>query len=121
MTGKAQSANRTVNWPPPLLRAAALVIALVIAACSAPETRTPQEQSADRALARRVVAALQADPYVDVDHVTVDVDRGVVTLSGQVGDEWDWRSILKICGAVPGVRRVVDQLEMIHYGSHRGG
>jgi len=100
--------------------AAALAAALAVAACSAPEPRTPQQQMADRALAGRVEAALRADPYVDVDHVTVDADRGVVTLSGLVGDESDWRRTLQICAVVPGVLRVIDQLELIIYGSHRG-
>ena len=100
--------------------AAALVVALGVAGCSAPEPRTPEQQVADRVLAGRVEAALRANPYVDVDHVTIDVNRGIVTVSGLVGDEWDWRRTLQICEAVPGVQRVIDRLELIEYGSHRG-
>jgi len=100
--------------------AAALVVALGVAGCSAPEPRTPEQQVADRVLAGRVEAALRANPYVDVDHVTIDVNRGIVTVSGLVGDEWDWRRALQICEAVPGVQRVIDRLELIEYGSHRG-
>jgi osmotically-inducible protein OsmY len=110
-----------MDWAPCLLRATAgLAMALDLAACSVPEARTPAQQVADTALAARVETALRTDRYVDADHVTVEANRGVVTLRGQVSDEWDRRGVLRISAAVPGVQRVVDQLEMIYYGSHRG-
>ena len=84
--------------------------------CSTPDARTPQEQAADRALAKRVELALSKDPYTYAAHVDVDADRGVIRLSGQVGDELDLREVLRICSAVPGVRRVDDELQIIDFG-----
>ena len=99
-----------------LLRAAlAAAIALVVVGCATPDHRTPQERAADRALGRRVEAALQAAPYLDADNVTVEVRRGDVTLSGKVGDDVDLRTALRICSAVPGVRSVDDQLEIMTF------
>ncbi len=105
-----------VNPPPLALRAAALAFALQVSACSAPEPRTPQQQATDTALATRVEAALRADRYVDATHVRVEANHGLVTLSGQVGDEWDLHRILKICSQVPGVRGVADRLEFFDFG-----
>jgi osmotically-inducible protein OsmY len=96
--------------------AAALAATLGLIACSTPDTRTPQERAADRALAARVEAALSADPYTYAGHVDVDAERGVIRLSGQVGDDAELRKVLRICSAVPGVRRVDDELEIIEFG-----
>jgi osmotically-inducible protein OsmY len=96
-----------------------IAVALVAVGCSTPDTRTEQERAADRALADQVVAALRADPYTDVDHLTVHANRGAVRLTGQVGDESTLRSVLRICAAVPGVQRVDDELEIIDFGRTR--
>jgi osmotically-inducible protein OsmY len=99
-------------------RSAALVLAAALVAfgCSTPDTRTEQERAADRALADRVVAAWKADPYAYGEHVMVEANRGVVRLSGQVANESELHDLLRISAAVPGVRRVVDQLEIIDFG-----
>jgi osmotically-inducible protein OsmY len=45
-----------------------------------------------------------------------------VRLSGLVGDDVDLRRVLRICSAVPGVRGVNDQLEIIDFsGPGTGG
>jgi osmotically-inducible protein OsmY len=99
-------------------RSAAVVLAAALAVfgCSTPDTRTGEERAADRALADRVVAALKADSYAYAEHVTVDANRGVVRLTGQVADDSALRDALRISSAVPGVRRVDDQLEIIDLG-----
>jgi osmotically-inducible protein OsmY len=97
-------------------KAALLAAALAAFGCSTPDNRTEQERAADRILAERVLAALQADPYAYAEHVTIDAKRGVVRLSGQVGDDSQLRDVLRISSAVPGVRRVDDQLEIIDFG-----
>ena len=97
-------------------KAMLLAAALATFACSTPDNRTDTERAADRILIERVKAALQADPYANADHVTVDANRGVVRLSGQVGDDSQLRDVLRISQAVPGVRRVDDELEIIDLG-----
>jgi osmotically-inducible protein OsmY len=104
-----------------LSRAAVAVAALLGAlACSTPDTRTPQERKADQALAQRVRAELERDPYVYAQHIDVDANRGVVRLSGKVGSDSDLRGVLRIATGVPGVQRVDDELEIIEFGfGHR--
>jgi len=102
--------------PRALFAAAALAATAGLFACSTPDDRTQPERAADRALAARVEAALSTDPYTYAGHVEVDANRGVVRLYGQVGDDTELRNVLRICAAVPGVRRVDDQLEIIDFG-----
>jgi osmotically-inducible protein OsmY len=99
--------------------AAALTVAVI--GCATPDNRTPQERAADQAIVRQIEAALIADPHLDSDHVTVEVTRGVVRLSGLVGDDVDLRRVLRICSAVPGVRGVNDQLEIIDFSGPGSG
>jgi len=103
-----------------VLQGAALVVAAVsVIACSTTDARTSQERTADRAIAQRVMVALQSDPYLDADHVDVDARGGTVRLSGKVGADDDLRKVLRIAQAVPGVRRVDDELEIEDFGPRR--
>jgi osmotically-inducible protein OsmY len=70
----------------------------------------------DREVTRRVQKALDADPYVYAEHVSVSTDNGVVTLEGLISNAWDLRSAIRISSQVPGVKRVVDDLEIIDFG-----
>lgn len=100
--------------------ALAAAITLAVTGCATLDNRTPQERAADQAIVRRIEAALIADPYLDADHVTVEVSGGVARLSGFVGDDMDLKSVLRICWAVPGVRSVDDQLEIFDFGEPGG-
>ena len=103
------------------LRAAAVLAGALVVACATPDTRTPQERAADRVIVSRVEKALEADPYLDTDHMTVSATRGVVRLTGLVDDALDLQQALRISAAVPGVQRIDDQLEIIDFGrSGRG-
>ena len=101
-------------------RAARAVVAFAavvgLLSCSTPDTRTEAERAADRALVNKVVLALLNERYVDADHIDVDADRGVVRLSGKVGNDSDLRAVLRTAAAVPGVRRVDDELEIMDFG-----
>ena len=102
--------------PRALRAAAAPVMAFCVVSCSTPDTRTEPEQAADRALVNQVMFALLKDRYLDADHIDVDANRGVVRLSGKVGTDSDLRGALRIAAAVPGVRRVDDELEIMDFG-----
>lgn len=106
----------SASAPKALCAAMVLAAALGVAACSTPVARTPAERAADRALVKRVEAAMINDPYVDADHVSVDARRGIVRLQGLVGTDWDLRRVLQIASSVPGVVRVDDDLEIMDFG-----
>ena len=67
----------------------------------------------DEAVARRVTAALQHDPYIFSDHVTVRAENGVVRIAGVVRDLSDLLAILQIARRSAGKGRVVDEIEYI--------
>lgn len=73
----------------------------------------------DQQLAEQVELALKSDRYVYAEHISVTSQDGVVTLHGMVGSEWDLISALDISSRVPGVRRVVDGLEIWEFGGPR--
>lgn len=111
-----------IRFAPRTVRAAVVLAAAVGAcACSTPDNRTDSERAADRAITRQIQAALHHAPYLDADHIEVETTRGVVRLSGMVGSDVDLRTALRVSATVPGVRRVVDDLELIEFGRTRGG
>jgi osmotically-inducible protein OsmY len=98
-----------------------VVTMTIITACSISPPRPPEVAAADEATAERVYAALNADPIYFFRHVDVRVDRGVTQLSGYV---WDVEALYKakrIAAKVPGVTRVVDQMELEREGRRGGG
>jgi hypothetical protein len=70
------------------------------------------KRQADETIKRQVEAALRSDPFFYDEHVTVTIRNGVVTLQGMVFDDWDLRNALRIGRKVPGVKRVVNDLEI---------
>ena len=64
----------------------------------------------DGELAKRVKAALHADPYFYDKHVTVSVEQGAVVLRGFVYSDWDLQDAIRIASKAAGDRRVVDNL-----------
>jgi len=70
------------------------------------------DPAADARLQRQVESVLAADFYFNSDHVSVTVLNGVATLHGIIFDEWDLRNALRISRRIPGVRRVVNDLEI---------
>jgi osmotically-inducible protein OsmY len=62
---------------------------------------------------QHVETAMQSDRYFLDEHVTVTVKDGVVMLTGIVFDEWDLRTARRIAKRIPGVKRVVNDLELV--------
>ena len=98
---------------------AMLAVAVGSIACATPDSRSEDERKADQAVAKQVQVALANEPYVDVAHINVAADRGVVRLSGLVATEFDLRQVLRTSAQVPGVRNVVDDLEIMDFGRRR--
>ncbi len=57
----------------------------------------------------QVAAALQQDPYIFSEHVTVTTENGVVRVEGLVNDVRDLFAILRLARRIAGKGRVVDE------------
>jgi hypothetical protein len=64
----------------------------------------------DVAILTQIKARLALDPEVSVFAIDVDVDEGVVTLTGTVRSEQARKRAVEIAGATGGVTRVSDRL-----------
>jgi len=71
-----------------------------------------QEAVPDAEVKQRVETAMRTDQFFYDDHVTVTIKDGVVTLHGIVFDDWDLRTARRIAKRIPGVKRVINDLEM---------
>jgi len=110
---------------PPARRArlvlrATLALAVVwgAIACSTTDRRTEEERAADQALTQQVRDALRADQNLYDAQIEVKVRGGVVWLTGFVTSANDARAARRVSAAVPGVRRVVDQIDLADWTAH---
>jgi hypothetical protein len=71
-----------------------------------------QEAVPDAEVEQRVEKAMRSDQFFYGEHVTITIKDGVVTLHGIVFDDWDLRTARRIAKRVPGVKRVINDLEM---------
>jgi osmotically-inducible protein OsmY len=79
-------------------------------------TVTARRVFQDQEVTQRVAAALHADPYILDDHVTITTKDGVVTLHGLALDNWDVIQMKRLIRKMPGVRQVVDNLDVLMTG-----
>jgi hypothetical protein len=89
---------------------------LTLTASTGLAVTSPVRPHTDVVTAEQVYAALNADPIYYFRHVDVDVENGVVTLSGYVWDTPALYHAQRIAAHVPGVTRVVDQMELEREG-----
>jgi osmotically-inducible protein OsmY len=61
-----------------------------------------------------VLKTLTEDPWIFSEHITVTTRNGVVRLEGIVADTGELFRVLSLCRKIPGARRVINELEMIH-------
>jgi hypothetical protein len=67
----------------------------------------------DEATSAQVTTALQQDPYIFGDHVTVTTKNGVLRLEGIVRDLSDLYAILRLARRIAGKGRVVNDIEYV--------
>lgn len=67
----------------------------------------------DAEMTSQVMTALQQDPYIFSDHVTVTTENGVVRVGGLVHDLSDLFAILKLAHQIAGNARVVNEIEFV--------
>ena len=70
-------------------------------------------RASDEALTEKVSAALQQNPYIFADHVTITTTNGVVRVGGVVRDLSDLFAILRLARHIAGKGRVVNQIEFV--------
>ena len=68
-------------------------------------------RQSDAVIAAKVTAAVQQDPYIFGDHISVTVENGIVRLEGVVNDLGDLHRVLRLARRIAGKGRVVNSLE----------
>ncbi len=91
-----------------------------LAACASGPPKSEAQQEADKAIAERVEAALSADRSLFSKHISASADNGVVHLTGYVWEPGDFDEATFIASNVPGVTRVVNDLELNRNGNENG-
>lgn len=110
------------------MRKSALILALVVSACSAqqqqqaqqnvqniqtnPDVRKAGRNVSDAALSAAVEAAIAGQAGLNVFHIGATARSGVVTLTGTVRSAAIAQTALTTARNVRGVTRVVDQLRI---------
>jgi hypothetical protein len=70
------------------------------------------QRLADEELKTEVQLALRDDAALMSEHLDVSIKNGVVTLSGLVFDDWDMRIARRVAKRIPGVKRVINDMEI---------
>jgi osmotically-inducible protein OsmY len=95
----------------------AVAVLCGVAACASAPPKSDAQREADKTTAERVEAALGSDRRLYAKHISVHADRGVVYLTGFVWDRPDFDQATYIAESVPGVSRVVNDLEFQQNGT----
>jgi osmotically-inducible protein OsmY len=73
-----------------------------------------KRQAADEQVTRQVQQTLTNDPWIFAEHITITTQNGVVRLEGIVGDTGEMFRVMRLASKIPGARRVVNALEIMH-------
>ena len=76
----------------------------------APASAAPTGKQADRALRRKVYAAIGKEKAIDAGNISVRAKNGAVTLTGTVSDTAQVGKVEEIAKGVPGVTSVTNKL-----------
>jgi osmotically-inducible protein OsmY len=95
---------------------ATLCLALGSSACASNSTQSASDRPADQRLAAAVAEALLADAMVYAAHIDVRTEDGIVHLGGVVLEPADLPEATRTAARVPGVRAVVDEMELVNGG-----
>ena len=98
----------------------AVAVLCGMGACASGPPKTDAQVAADKVMAERVEAALNADKALFAKHITAHADNGVVRLTGYVWEADDFAEATYIASNVPGVTRVVNDLELNRNGNDNG-
>lgn len=99
-----------------LCTAAALTALSGVVACSSGPYRTSEQILVDKETKAAVENALGSDRILYSQHITVRANNGVVHLGGYVWNPDDLYEAQRIAETVPGVTKVVSELELERNG-----
>lgn len=88
------------------------VASLIARSTTSGESTARHDDPTNAELQQRVVAALQAQPYLEGRHIDVSVRGGAVVLSGTVFSAWDLQDALQVARETAGARPVIDRLSI---------
>lgn len=91
-------------------------IAALCAACASGPPKSEAQVQADKDLSAKVEAALNADKWLFAKHITAHANNGVVWLTGYVWESNDFDEAVFVTENVPGVTKVVNNLELNRNG-----
>jgi hyperosmotically inducible protein len=74
--------------------------------------KTWGESFNDKWLVSKIKSKLIAEPEIRSLNIDVDVHKGIVTLTGIVGDKYQKKRAIEVAKATEGTRRVVDNLKL---------
>jgi osmotically-inducible protein OsmY len=94
------------------MAALAAVVVCGAAGCATGPRKTAAELQADREMADRVLAALNADQELYARHISVRADGSVVMLGGYVWTQPELLEAIRVAELVSGVTKVVDRIEI---------
>lgn len=97
-----------------------MAVTCALAACASAPARSTSQQAEDKAVAERVEAALNSDKALYAKHITAHADNGVVSLTGYVWESSDFEEAVFVAENVPGVTKVINQLELNRNGNENG-
>lgn len=97
------------------------VAVTLITACAVSPPKSLELTQSDDLIAEQISSALNADPTYFFRHVDVRVDAGVAHLSGYIWCTEGLYRAKQIAAQVPGVKRVVNEMELERGGNRGGG
>jgi BON domain len=115
---EATKVSRVIKHAP--YAGVAVALLCVVAACASGPPKSDAQLQADKVMAERVEAALNADKSLFAKHITAHADNGVVRLTGYVWETTDFDEAVFIAQGVPGVTKVVNDLELNRNGNDNG-
>jgi hyperosmotically inducible protein len=89
------------------------VAAMLIACAGGPNERSTGEVVDDTRILAEAKGALVKDPEIKSSGIDVDVDRGAVTLKGQVRSEREKQKVLATVWGVKGVKSVQTDIKIV--------
>jgi osmotically-inducible protein OsmY len=110
LTAAALGVAALVAWPGALAQTS---IAAPTRSEVRPEIVITATREADAVLAAKVEGALEKDPYLFTEHISVSAENGVVRLTGFAEDPFEILQMVRLARRTAGKQRVVNEIELI--------
>ena len=97
-----------------------VAVAVLLGACASGPRETNAQLQADKVTAEQVEIALNGDTALYAKHISAHANNGIVYLTGYVWEAGDFELASAIAENVPGVTKVVNDLELNRNGNDNG-